>query len=344
MRHCMGFFVVAIALLGFASCGEDSFLNRRELADNRKEVTEIMVHVDWNKYADGNPTGMSVYTYGQDGDNERDVSNNVDSMLLDRPMGQYRLLVFNLSTDEFGSMDFHDMDNIDSARAMLTPVTQRQNRTWDKGVTYQREPEALYTAVDTLDFSEQSARVTKRSTLMTDTWRYDAWEQPKPAITRLIIRVRIEAIRNLKSVEGSISGFSSGYYFGRNCGTDSTGTHLLDSWKVTVDSVGAANGYITTTISTFGLPPKSVHQANENVLKLAITLADNTIRVYTLDVGNQFVVLPDDEGGSGLSYQMTLYGKLADITLPTVKPSEEGSGFDAEVDDWDNGGNYDIVF
>ena len=41
---------------------------------------------------------------------------------------------------------------------------------------------------------------------------------------------------------------------------------------------------------------------------------------------------------------MTLYGKLADITLPTVKPSEEGSGFDAEVDDWDNGGNYDIVF
>lgn len=344
MKHYMIFLLAGILLQGFCSCGEDSFLNRRELVDNRGEVTEMMLYVDWNKYADGNPTGMTAFTYGEEAGKAYAVSNNVDSMLLSRPMDKYRLLLFNLSPDEYGSMDFLDMDNFDSARVMLTPITQRQNHSWDKGGVYQRDPEQLYVARDTLDFSYQSSQVTKRSSDMTDTWRYSAFEQPQPYVTQLVIRVRVIGIRSLRSVEGSISGFSAGYYLGRNCGTDSTGTQLLDAWKITVDSVGANDGYITTSISTFGLPPKADRQSSDNVLKLAFTLVDNTVRVYTVDVGNKIVELPDLEVGAKLKYQMTLYSSVADVNLPNVKPSGEGSGFNAEVDDWDNGGDYDIVF
>ena len=134
MKHYMIFLLAGILLQGFCSCGEDSFLNRRELGDNRGEVTEMMLYVDWNKYADGNPTGMTAFTYGEEAGKAYAVSNNVDSMLLSRPMDKYRLLLFNLSPDEYGSMDFLDMDNFDSARVMLTPITQRQNHSWDKGV------------------------------------------------------------------------------------------------------------------------------------------------------------------------------------------------------------------
>lgn len=340
----MQFLLVGFLLLILCACGEDSFLNRREFVDYPDEAAEIMLHVDWDKYADGDPTGMSVYTYGEDGGVSYAVSNNVDSMLLNRPMGKYRALVFNLSTDEFGSMDFMGMDHIDSARVMLTPITQRQNSAWDKGVVYQRDPEQLFVAVDTLHFSSLSPQVSRRRVGTTSIWRYTAWEQPKPIITQLIIRVRVKNITSIKSVEGSISGFSAGYYLSQNRGTDSTGTQLLDSWKITVDSVGAPDGYITTSISTLGLPPQIDHQATDNVLKLSFTLADKTIRVYTFDVGNKITQVDDTGEGSSLRYQMTLYSEIANVTLPYVKPSDEGGGFNAEVDDWDNGGDYDIVF
>ena len=61
-------------------------------------------------------------------------------------------------------------------------------------------------------------------------------------------------------------------------------------------------------------------------------------------MGDRFEVVPNDEFHSSLSYQMTLYGQLADVKLPEVKPSDNAGGFSAEVDHWDNGGDYDIVF
>lgn len=331
--------MVLVAVLTLASCGEDSFLNRREFVDDDDKASELLLRVDWDTYADGRPTGMSLYTYNEEGDGEQLVTNDVDSVTLRRHDGRYRLMLFNLSTDEFGSMNFHSMDDIDSAGVMLTTVTQRSNRSWDKGVVYQREPEQLYVALDTLVFPPKLM-----ATRATDTVRYVVVERPRPLVSRLIIRVRIENIRGMRSVEGSIDGFSAGCRLADGVGTDSTGTHLLDTWKTTVDSVGAQNGYITTSITTFGLPPGSGRKAEDNVLKLAFTMADNTIRVYTIGVGDKFEVVPNDEFHSSLSYRMTLYGQLADVKLPEVKPSNNAGGFSAEVDNWDNGGDYDIVF
>lgn len=334
--------IAVVTMLG--SCGEDSFLDRREFVDPRDEVTELMLHVDWHKYAEAKPTGMSVYVYADDGQVRRYITNDVDSIRLDLPLGHYRLMVFNLSTDEFGSLSFSHMDNFDSARVTLTPDAQVPAQSWDGGATYLRDPELLYVARDTVDYSSASA-VTRASSLA-DTLRYAVTVAPRPVVSRLIIRVKVEDIRGLRSVVGNISGFSSGYYIGGNSGTDSTGTQLLDNWKVTVDSVGASNGYVTTSITTFGLPPADSQKAAANVLKLAFKMADNTIRVYKAEVGDKFEVVTDDgkeDDSTKVNYQVTLLGKVSDIKLPDVKPVDSG-GFSAEVDDWDNGGDYDITF
>lgn len=156
----------------------------------------MLLRVDWDTYADGRPTGMSLYTYNEKGDGERLVTNDVDSVPLRRPDGRYRLMLFNLSTDEFGSMNFYRMDDVDSARVMLTTVTQRANRSWDKGVVYQRDPEQLYVALDTLVFPPELM-----ATRATDTVRYVVVERPRPLVSRLVIRVRIENIRGMRSVE-----------------------------------------------------------------------------------------------------------------------------------------------
>lgn len=183
--------ILLVAVLTLASCGEDSFLNRREFVVDDDKASELLLRVDWDTYADGRPTGMSLYTYNEEGDGERLVTNDVDSVALRRPDGRYRLMLFNLSTDEFGSMNFYRMDDIDSAEVMLTTVTQRANRSWDKGVVYQRDPEQLYVALDTLVFSPKLM-----ATRATDTARYVVVERPRPLVSRLVIRVRIENTRH----------------------------------------------------------------------------------------------------------------------------------------------------
>lgn len=172
MRH-FPLMLLAAVMMTLTSCGEDSFLNRREFVDYGGKASELLLRVDWDTYADGRPTGMSLYTYNEEGDGERLVTNDVDSVPLRRPDGRYRLMLFNLSTDEFGSMNFYRMDDIDSARVMLTTVTQRANRSWDKGVVYQRDPEQLYVALDTLVFPPELM-----ATRATDTARYVVVERP----------------------------------------------------------------------------------------------------------------------------------------------------------------------
>lgn len=101
---------------------------------------KLRLKVDWTSSLGSNPSGMTVYTYGAKTGMRSEVSNDVDSMDLYRSADTYHVLVHNLSSGEFGSLDFSNVDNIDSFRVDLTPITQYTNGTWDKGVTYQRSP------------------------------------------------------------------------------------------------------------------------------------------------------------------------------------------------------------
>lgn len=76
---------------------------------------------------------MTVYTYGAKTGMRSEVSNDVDSMDLYRSADTYHVLVHNLSSGEFGSLDFSNVDNIDSFRVDLTPITQYTNGTGQGG-------------------------------------------------------------------------------------------------------------------------------------------------------------------------------------------------------------------
>lgn len=347
--HVYGLLLLLVAFV-LVSCGEDSFLNRRdELPVDENATAKLRLKVDWTSSLGSNPSGMTVYTYGAKTGMRSEVSNDVDSMDLYRSADTYHVLVHNLSSGEFGSLDFSNVDNIDSFRVDLTPITQYTNGTWDKGVTYQREPEDLAVAVDTITVSHDM--------LGKDT-TYVFPEKPHNVVTDLEIRIRTYGITNMKSVVGSIDGFAKGWYLGPYRPVAGEGTHLLDNWKVTVDSVGAKNGWITTTVSTFGLPWGKQTTENRdstlNKLTLCYTLRNNTTKLYTFNVGSLFHYVSREGNEAHYSTSVTLE-ILMQMNANTWKEDElpqlpdvpdssggGGSGFNAEVDPWGDGGDINI--
>lgn len=131
--HVYGLLLLLVAFV-LVSCGEDSFLNRRdELPVDENATAKLRLKVDWTSSLGSNPSGMTVYTYGAKTGMRSEVSNDVDSMDLYRSADTYHVLVHNLSSGEFGSLDFSNVDNIDSFRVDLTPITQYTNGTGQGG-------------------------------------------------------------------------------------------------------------------------------------------------------------------------------------------------------------------
>ena len=350
MNRFISLLFLSFFALTFVSCGEEAFLDRRdEPSIDENATARLRLKVDWMSNVGSKPTGMTVYTYGAKTGMRSSVSNDVDSMDLNRKIDTYWVLVHNLSSGEFGSMNFSDVDSLNTFRVDLTPVTQYANGDWDKGVTYQREPEDLAVSLD-------SIAVTRDMLGKDSTYVYTV--SPKKVVTTVEIRVRTYGITNMKSVVGSISGFASGWYLGPYRPVAEKGTHLLDNWKVTIDSVGAKNGWITTSVSTFGLPWGKQEVDNRdstlNTLTLCFTLRNNTTKVYKYNVGNLFKYVSRSGGTAHYSTSVTLEilmqmnantWKIDDLPqLPDVPSSSDdgGSGFDAEVDPWGNGGSIDI--
>lgn len=311
------------------ACGPDSFLDRRGLYTDNGMTARVRLYVDWSKSDSIAPTGMTTMLFDTKGNVKEDASNNVTDKKLQLAEDTYRLLLFNLTPSEFGSLTFSNTDSYDSLRINLARLHSHQNKDWDKGVVYMQEPEPLAIATDTINIT--MSMVDKSNT--DSTKEYPFYEYPQSIISKLTIKVRVKGLTNSASVEGSIDGMADGYYPTQWHATSTTGSHLLDSWTASRDSTNSKDGFITTTISTFGLPYNNAG----NTLTLHFSLRDGkTTKTYTYNVSDLFQY----------SSPHILYLTLDDgPTLPDVTDNNHSSsGFDAEVNPWEDGSNTDVNF
>lgn len=345
-------------VLIFMSCGPDAFLDRREMYINETRTPKVRLDVDWMSQFGRRPAGMTVMMREMDGkDNYATNTNSVDSIVLNLGEGSYQTIVYNLSPGEFGSLDFHDENSFDSIHVTLTPIQMRASGGWDKDYTYAREPEDIAVARDTITITNEmtenySALVRQRLANglrgdKADTVLYVFHETPASVLSKLNIIVRVIGIVNLSSVEGNITDMSDGYYLSGLHTTPTKCTHELKDWKLYVDSTGSNNGYITTSIKTFGLPHGTEDVANRdstlNRLNLHFRLRDDsTVVQYSYAVGDLFKYVDSVLGVRTYTNSVTLELDLrieADThpdvpTLPDVE-KKTGMGVDATVDDWD---------
>ena len=335
MKNYTLLYIWVILLL--ASC------NHKELCYHHPHTAKVRVDVDWSRFVEEEPTGMTVMVYPADGSQPyTTLTHTLHQAYFHLPEGVYHSLVFNQSVSEFGSLEFRRMDSYADAEV----VSATQDSRWYEGradgsrVVVQPEWIATHHAEGGI-----VTRVMVEGARVEGKYRTgDASEyvlsslMPQNIIYTVHVRVYIDGIYNLRSARAALQGMAEGYRFASARASSVGATYLMEEWKLTVDNADPTKGYIDTELYCFGLPDGHRGTAAENLFELSVLLVDNkTVLDFPFPVGDKF---HRSEDGTDLRLYLEL--ELTD-PLPDVKPEGgSGSGFDATVEDWGEEIEHDI--
>ena len=377
--------LVVVLLFVASSC------DRRPLEVMEPTKAQIRIDVDWLTYFGARPHGMTVMVWGDGWERPYTTStNDVESVKVALDPGHYRLLIFNKSFDEYGSMKFADTDSYELISARGKDITQYVHGDWDKDITYMADPENIGVVVDEFTITDDMLLEqvnfypyeewierhygTTRWVIEPD-GTYSMQVEARPQITKLNVWVQIKGRNNMRSMTGNISGMADGFYLSQVWRTTDERYMLFetDKWSPFVEDDQDDNtGYMFYTMPVFGLPHGkeylSQRTEDNNVLKLHIVLRDGSSLDFTYDVGKIIRYRGLDEQvatrlmnttradlDAGIDIDTTILLDLQldlvinvdtvdDIPdLPDVDPEPpSSSGFDAQVDPWDDGGTVDV--
>lgn len=356
--------LIALIALLLSSC------QRYELEHYYSGRADVTVTVDWESRFGERPTGMTIML-AKDGDSITftDVTNQVDTYTLELEPGTYKMLIFNLTTSEFGSMRFAQTKSFNDIFAFANQL-QRTTDFWDVNCYYMREPEPIGCVCDTFTVLPEMAEggdlhfVNYREPVPEQMEGLQLHEVVEPMTTQLYVRVKVLGIKYMAGVIGNISGLADGFLLTQAWRRSQTAYHLLDNWQRTAAPTGntdatasttradstASVGYIETKVSTFGLPHgrelPAQRDSMSNVLSLCFTLIDDTRHVFRYPVGKAIHYrdrLDLEVEGAFRQADVTLELNLLldapfydddDVpNLPYAQPTGTGA-FDAEVAPW----------
>ena len=325
MKRCVNRFMLCWLLtILFASCIYDDYSDCPQESDRKM----VRINVDWHLFDKEVPTGMTVMVFPWSGGAPQTVlTNEITHADFSLEPGKYRILVFNQSTTEFGSLDFLGMDSYETARVVVQHATSRWYSRGDDeliGV----EPEWLASdKLDEFEVSEDFSEVTLT---------------PRNVLSHIQVSVKVPSIGYLRYARGSLTGISEGFLLGQGKPLKSKVTYLLESWTKTIDVNDATLGTLKTSVKCFGLPETTQPDADNNKLSLSALLIDNKTQIdHQFAVGDKF---QKDDNSSELGYTVTLHVDVkVPEPLPEVKPSEGSSGgFDVTIQDWGKPEDIDI--
>lgn len=355
--------LLAPVLLIIGATGLMTSCDRYEVERYYTGKADVSVDIDWMSRFGERPSGMTIML-AKDGDaiTFTDITNDVDHYDLQLEPGEYKMIIFNRTFGEFGSMRFGQTRSFNDVYAFAMQL-QRTNADWDASADYIREPESIGCAVDTFTVLPEMTDGEFRFVYWKDKidGNYESLklrEVVEPMTTELYVRVKVIGFRYMAGVVGNISGMANGFLLSQAWRRQQVGYHFLDSWKLKAapeeSSEEKSVGYITTKISTFGLPHgrelPSQRQPAFNVLSLCFTLLDDTKHVFRYLVGDK-IFYRGGEVADFNKHDVTLELEL-DITapffsddevphLPYAQPSGTGA-FDAEVEPWGDDENVDV--
>lgn len=354
--------LLAPVLLMIGATGLTTSCDRYEVELYYTGKADVSVDIDWMSRFGERPSGMTIIL-AKDGDaiTFTDVTNDVDHYDLHLEPGEYKMLIFNRTFGEFGSMRFFRTKSFNDVFAVATQL-QRTTEDWDINASYMREPEAIGCAVDTFTVLPE----------MTDGefhfvyWRdkidgnYESLklrEVVEPMTTELYVRVKVIGFRYMASVVGNISNMAEGFQLSQAWRRQEMNYHFLDSWAAKAAPSESTEeksvGYITTKISTFGMPHgrelPSQRMPDYNTLSLCFTLIDGTKHVFRYNVGDKIYyrekeVTEFNKHDVTLQLELELDAFYSDDELPNLpyaQPSGTGA-FDAEVQPWGDEEGVDV--
>ena len=355
--------LLAPVLLIIGATGLMTSCDRYEVERYYTGKADVSVDIDWMSRFGERPSGMTIIL-AKDGDaiTFTDITNDVDHYDLHLEPGEYKMIIFNRTFGEFGSMRFFRTKSFNDVFATATQL-QRTTADWDVNAYYMREPEAIGCAVDTFTVLPEMTDGKFHFVYWKDKidGNYEALklrEVVEPMVTELYVRVKVIGFKYMAGVVGNISGMADGFLLSQAWRRSEARYHFMERWtaKAAPDesTEDKSVGYITTKISTFGLPHgrelPSQRQPDYNTLSLCFTLLDDTKHVFRYNVGDKIFYRGKDVTDFN-KFDVTLELEL-DITapffsdddvphLPYAQPSGTGA-FDAEVEPWGDDENVDV--
>ena len=318
MKRSIGLFMLCwLPIILFSSCINEDYSG----CPSKNSRKMVRIHVDWHLFDKEVPTGMTVMVFPRSGGAPQTVlTNDITHADFSLEPGSYRVLVFNQSTTEFGTLSFLGMNSYETARVVVQHTTSRWYSRGD-GEHIGVEPEWFASdKLDELKVVADSSEVTMH---------------PRNVLSRIEVRVQVPGIDYLRYARGSLTGISDGYLLGQGKALRSKVTHLLESWTKTKDKDAPSIGFLNTSFRCFGLPEEDEISADNNKLAVSALLVDNKTQVdYHFAVGDKF---EKEKDSSNIGYLVSLQVHVAfPEPLPEVKPSDttSGGGFDVNVEEW----------
>lgn len=310
----------------------------------------VRIDVDWSQFKEDKPDGMTMLLYPADETTQQiqHTSHIITHAVFDLMPDNYTILVHNQSASEFGSVTFRDMG--DHSTAWVRP--ERYTSDWYKPV----DNEILVYNPEWLAFNRQEAIVTpdmveggmeydNHSTRATDEDEtLIATMTPQNVVYALHVSIKIKGVNNFRAARAAFAGLADGYFIGLEEYSSDKVTHMMEDWTLkdkTTNTDGVQIGTLTSEITCFGLPAGHGGEPTENILRLSLLLVDNKTRINRMfNVGSR--IYQRTTNGSPLHLYLEL--ELSE-KLPDVKPEQDNNenGFDADVDDWGDEENKDII-
>lgn len=338
---------------------------RRPLEVMLSDEVVVTLIVDWKKnYAEiyrQNPNGMTVIVWGSDGSPAKVASVNSDRLTLNLPPDTYKLIVHNETAQEFPYQSFADYYDYHKIAMRSNHFT---TKSWDEGVDYMQYPDPIGVTASEFVITDNMISGDSITFVYYDDWvengpghyerptrHYDISEVAWPMTVNLYIKAKVKRPQSIGAIEGSISGMAEGFYLSRVNRTSESGTLRLindnsHSWSVeTYGERQDSTGYIKFGIPSFGLPygKELLEQRAEadNVLTLNITLTDGSVIQKSYNVGKQIRYITPEGREAEIRYRKDLHNLKLELDLSdeiVLPPSDkqDASGFDAEVDRWDD--------
>lgn len=378
---------------------------RRDLYVFGTEFHSVTLDTDWREYQPTDPDGMTVWFFPAD-DSQPPyavTTANVRHAELYLPAGRYTGVVIDYSPDEYSRQQFTGMDRAATACVSAVPASYQPDAA-DDGLQALYGPDCFHErlapgpaaplymvssqpeemALDTLqDMTVSSGRYgnyipyeesdTYQQSLTVQ--QFYAW--PVSPIWRLRIRIFIRGYDYLYQTEGSLAGMADGRLLARNRATDTPCLLALQEWenRRTGDNVG----YISTTVTTFGLRASQrphvtyVTDDEGNFVTPPTTRSGSATESHPVitDWAGARLTVPDDlrlnlrfllrdrqtyvdyhfnVGDCVVSYDDELVLRLdIDEDFPDGPPdlpfveAFDGAGFDASVNEWEDGPHADAT-
>ena len=287
------------------------------------------------------PSGVTLYFFRDGEFVKKETTANVDSCAVQLTPGRYRLYMISQSEEEYGRMEFADMTDFERASVSVAETESKwYTRAYDEHLI--ANPEPMVAGVS--DWFEVSDAYPTKAEVDVRYYTVRVPVHPQSIVSQYWVTIYAGNADVLRSVRASTSGMARNFLLSRDRTGDEEGTQFITEWSLTMDDPATRVGHLDGKISTFGFPGGEMSSLQrDSTLNVSVLLVDGkTIEDYVFNVGDKITGGEPPVGYRSL-YRL-VFGSVEAPTIhpPDVSPGVGASGFDASVDDWDEGENVEV--